>query len=277
MTSILVTTDLGRRSDIAMLRAARLAAQMALPLHILHVADDDLPAALLQRRSEEAEGALAEMVRYNPALADLSPRIDVEVGEVVKRVTDMADRHDPALLVLGSHRGRGLGELLGTPTLQRIVKSVEAPILVAVGPAEADYATAAVGWDHSAASRIAFDLTRQVAPDATIRLIHAWHDPYAVGPYGLDGGATSNAIAREREAEIQKTAETLAAEGVTVRGEAVMSGPANALLRAADDGSVDLLSVGRHARSGIARFLLGSTAARVVLYAPCDVLIAPAE
>jgi nucleotide-binding universal stress UspA family protein len=51
---ILMAHDLSRRSSIALERAVQLARQHRTDLDILHIVDDDLPAAVIERRRSEA-------------------------------------------------------------------------------------------------------------------------------------------------------------------------------------------------------------------------------
>jgi nucleotide-binding universal stress UspA family protein len=54
--------------------------------------------------------------------------------------------------------------------------------------------------------------------------------------------------------------------------------PARAILAEAGARRADLIAVATHARSGVARFRLGSVADKVVRAAPCPVLVArPAD
>jgi len=46
------------------------------------------------------------------------------------------------------------------------------------------------------------------------------------------------------------------------------------IVAAAEESNADLLVIGNHGRTGLARVLLGSTAERVVRHAPCPVLVA---
>lgn len=48
--------------------------------------------------------------------------------------------------------------------------------------------------------------------------------------------------------------------------------PAEEIVRAAEQSKADILVLGTHGRTGVARMLLGSVAARVVATAPCPVL-----
>jgi len=54
----------------------------------------------------------------------------------------------------------------------------------------------------------------------------------------------------------------------------VSSAPADAIAGYARDADIDLIVIGTHGRGGMAHFLLGSVAERVVRIAPCPVLTA---
>ena len=49
--------------------------------------------------------------------------------------------------------------------------------------------------------------------------------------------------------------------------------PADEIIQAAEEHAVDLVVLGSHGTSGIKRFLLGSVSDKVLIYAPCSVLI----
>jgi nucleotide-binding universal stress UspA family protein len=65
----------------------------------------------------------------------------------------------------------------------------------------------------------------------------------------------------------------LAAAGIEAEGRAVNGDPRDVLVAAAASEHADLLVVGSHGRSGLAKLLIGSVASHVVSHAPCDVLV----
>lgn len=81
---------------------------------------------------------------------------------------------------------------------------------------------------------------------------------------------------REAEAaELESRARAVAAEyGVRIKFETVAGHAALAILSRAREGGFDLIAIGRSGRSGLWGMLLGSTTARVVDQAACDVLVA---
>jgi nucleotide-binding universal stress UspA family protein len=274
--TILVTTDLSARSDRAMLRAARLAVQHGATLRVLHVCDDDLPAALLSTRCDEAEHVLRAMVDETPVLSAAAPEVEVEPGHLTALVPKVAAEIGAGLVVLGSHRGRGLSELLGKPSLIRLMRGLSVPLLVVAGRTEAPYGAVSVGWDFSPAAEAAARLAAEVAPEAEMTLVHAWMDTMGTGPFGGEVGIV---LPRDEEArlrsEIARAAAELRLGGRTVAAEVAIGPPASVLRHRAEAGHADLLAIGRHARSGLATFLLGATAEDVALTAQSDVLVTP--
>lgn len=49
--------------------------------------------------------------------------------------------------------------------------------------------------------------------------------------------------------------------------------PANAILEEAEEGKFDMILMGSTGKTGVERFLIGSTASKVVAHAPCSVAI----
>jgi nucleotide-binding universal stress UspA family protein len=61
--------------------------------------------------------------------------------------------------------------------------------------------------------------------------------------------------------------------GVTLRSIVLRGHAADAIVRYAEREGIDLIVVGEHGHSRIARFLLGSTSDRVSAHSPCTVMI----
>jgi universal stress protein A len=49
--------------------------------------------------------------------------------------------------------------------------------------------------------------------------------------------------------------------------------PQEEIVRAAGENNIDLIIIGRHGRTGLARLLLGGTAEHVLRHAPCPALV----
>jgi nucleotide-binding universal stress UspA family protein len=133
--------------------------------------------------------------------------------------------------------------------------------------------------DFSPASRAAF--TRAVsdarADGAQLLLVHVLSPvvmPFAGGE--IMSPQTYADVQRSIEAYGQKQLGKLVAAakaaGVRVRGLLLEGVAADAIVRVARSKRADMIVMGTHGRSGLARLLMGSVAQRVVGTAPCPVL-----
>src|ERR1043166_440284 len=78
---------------------------------------------------------------------------------------------------------------------------------------------------------------------------------------------------REHEELVARASQALTEAGIACETKVVLGEPANALLQAVRNESVDLLVVGSHGRTGLTKLLLGSVSAHLVGHAPCSVLV----
>lgn len=231
----------------------------------------DLPAA---RRALEAE--VTGLRRDSLTVSER-----VLVGRAATRLIAHAREVGADLVVMGS-RGRGpiATMVLGSVSAE---VAVEAPcpvlvarttairrVLVAVdGTPEADRvidAVAAAPYLRAAHLQVV-----SVAPSAV-------PGPGILlgGGFGLSIAVYEDAVAAARhdlEERAAAAADRLAASGLDVTWSVPQGDAAVTIIDHAARGDVDLIVVGRHARSGMRRLLLGSVARNVLLHAHCSVLV----
>ena len=131
--------------------------------------------------------------------------------------------------------------------------------------------------DFSAASRPAFKKAIQVARANGARLLIG-HVLPSVGTLGWNGYVTPLMYKEMEQALRLGAAKRLErfrkqAEKAGVRSEALLlqGFPAGEISAAAKSQKADLVVVGTHGRTGMARVLVGSVASRVIASAPCPV------
>ena len=139
-----------------------------------------------------------------------------------------------------------------------------------------------VATDFSEQSNRALDVCRQLASrdDAKVSLVHAFPNIF----YGVQGvPAAPLAPSKEQLAEMKRLTE---ASLERLRGEHLegvpfvhvhllpCESPSNAIADFAKEKGADLIIVGSHGRSGLAKLLVGSVAEHVVRLAECPVLVA---
>lgn len=273
--SILFATDLSARSDRAFARAVELARSLRARLTVLHVVDDELPAALIARRRDETTALIAQ--ELSAAQPPLRAEVRVEAGDVYAVILRCARAAAADLIVLGMHRARPLADLFLGTTVERVARLGGVPVLVVKNRVTGPYRTALAAVDFSPGSRQAVAVGRKVAPHAAFTLAHAYHTPFAgfLGP--------KNERKAEREAHARGLARLLDEQmGTGGKSQPQMAPPIlkegtvpEVVAAAARRSRAELLVLGTHGRSAVATALLGSIAASFLNDPPCDVLAVP--
>jgi nucleotide-binding universal stress UspA family protein len=133
--------------------------------------------------------------------------------------------------------------------------------------------------DFSRASARAFttavDVARATGAALTIAHVVTAVLPVAVGEdpvlpetYERVHAVTRIAAGKELDRLVAKAE----AAGIRTTGVLLEGAPHDAIVRALKSRRADLAVIGTHGRTGLARFFVGSVAARVVALAPCPVL-----
>ncbi len=129
----------------------------------------------------------------------------------------------------------------------------------------------------SKASALAHDLAK--VHGATLVLLHVAELPPLVGPATAivpdQGGAPisfETYALSSSQARLTELAAELGQGGVTIHTEAVLGHPATEIVAVAERLGADVIVMGTHGRTGIARALLGSVAARVVRHSQVPVV-----
>jgi nucleotide-binding universal stress UspA family protein len=279
---ILVAADLSARSDHALDRGFQLAQQLRADLAILHVVDSDLPAAIQQQTAEWAAKALAREIESRRARFAGEVKVYVRTGKAHAEILRMAIELSAALLVIGikDHRSAGAKPFSET-TAGHALKASMLPMLLVRNPASEPYRSVVVGIDFTISCAPAIRQAAQIAPEADIDLVHAYHVPFQ-GFLGSD--AFRSDIAYEQRLEFDdflcREMQALEARAQSVRGgkehvrTTLREGQPQSVLRAlVREGRVDLLVIATHGRGPMTRAVWGSVALDLLNDPPTDVLI----
>jgi nucleotide-binding universal stress UspA family protein len=110
-------------------------------------------------------------------------------------------------------------------------------------------------------------------PDAKLYLLHVMDRPLAVDQIV---GWVEPALAQLYEEALDRLAGLVPKNwqrDVTIERDVVIGTPAKAIARFAREKEADMIVVGTHGRTGLARVLMGSTAESLLREAPCQVLV----
>lgn len=276
-----MATDLSSRSANALARSLELAARHEAKLSILHVLDENLPAAAQERVAaavrEEIEANIAKIGR--PESTDVT--IEVVLGKDYQDILRVAETKSADLIITGVHRNETSKRPISGTTMERVIRKGAKPVLVVSDDVSKHYQKLVVAVDFSVYSRFAIRNAVALAPDADFYLVHAFLVPFA----GFQSGQEITAEIQEGhekalEDMINEEMQSLVTSSVDISGglekrfhRIVRHGDVNSVLTEEVKAlSPDLLVLGTHGRVGIAHAVLGSTAERFLNNPPCDVM-----
>lgn len=278
ITHILVASDLTERSRPALHRALQLKQQMGADMTLLHVIEPGLPAAVTERRRQEALSVLHEEINaaFQGELRRFS--LDVLVGERLGAIIEHAKTRGADLIILGDTTKRRWKDLFIGTTTERVVRHSSQPVLVVSGPGSAPYKRVLAAWDLSPGACLAFGTALLIASQARCRVVHAWQVPLIAEFAGKK--AEELAVAEERhnirtilDREIgnaKSRTPLLSAPEIRI----VEGSPYFVIRDELKAYRPDLLAMGTHARNSLGTALVGSLARDLLAEAPCDVLVA---
>jgi nucleotide-binding universal stress UspA family protein len=126
-----------------------------------------------------------------------------------------------------------------------------------------------IGYDGSDCARRALEFAASLVQDGTKVTVATVVDM-------ISFGVADPFAAEEQKRLLAEGVELLAARGVLADSiDPLDEDPADGLVWAARKTSADLIVMGTHKRSPLARLALGSVASAVVHRAPCSVLVVP--
>lgn len=284
---LLVATDFSEAAGLAVKRAAVLAAEQRADLELLYVMSG---RSLQELRESFGTSTVAADLPHNAGnvLRDLAAAVAgqakikatsrVAVGNVLDELVSSSEQAD--VLILGAHGWNPLRDrILGT-TAVRLLGKCACPALVAKCPPQGAYKRVLVPVDFSPHAAASLSMALTIAPDADIKIVHAFHVPFERMLMGA--GIAAEEVHRYRNhARHQAVVNTDA----LIRGvggdphrfvRAIEQGRASQLIITEEAGfQADLIVIGKHGRSVVEEMLLGSVTRHVLSYSKCDVLVIP--
>jgi nucleotide-binding universal stress UspA family protein len=283
--TILHATDFSRASASALAQAVALAKPDRARLFLLHVLvppspflGNELPASYLDLQARARRDAERRLAAAVATAKRGGARVQAKLvgGAPVEEVIRAARRWRPNLIVIGTHGRTGLGRLFMGSVAERVLQRASGPVLTVRGGTRVRRARRILhASDFSRASGAAFAQATEMARAnrAELLLAHVLTPPVPMADVPAEVYAEIEASTR---AAAQKQLDRLAARakqaGVRTRTLLLEGIAAEQITKAARSRRADLVAIGTHGRTGLAKFFLGSVAGRVVSTASCPVL-----
>lgn len=287
--SIVAATDFSAPSRHAAQRAVMLAASSGAALTLVHalgssalgdlrrwLADDSQASGLLE---DDARHRLQDLARDMGSSRGIGVGAHLAIGHPVEQIVRHAEEVDADLVVTGT-RGAGFfkGVVVGS-TAERLARRSARPVLMVRQMPHEPYRRILVPVDFSDWSMAAIATALQIAPGATLVLMHAVEVPLEARL--RLAGVADETIRRYRDnarAEAQQRLVQLAAQAGLGRDRVHFSTPAGAdpwmlILQEELEQDCDLVVIGRQGRHALEEWLLGSTTRMVMADGTVDVLV----
>lgn len=281
MKRIIAATDFSTRSQRALRQAGLLARQRGAQLTLLHVVDEDQPAHLIQLERTEGEAILNEQISSVAELQGIDCRIVVMTGVAFDAIQRTAESTSADLIVMGAHRKQLLRDIFVGTTIERVVRSGPCPVLMVNNEAAHSYSRVLVAVDMSDISALAVQTAKALGflDDTHLTVVHAF-EALAKGKLfmaDVPKDRIEKYVAEERQRASAELATFLQPQlGSTAWSRRVEEGaPLQVISEAATEIGADLLVIGTHGRSGIAKVLMGSVAERALRALNVDILAVP--
>ncbi len=219
--------------------------------------------------------------------AGFSVATSLLTGYAADEIVAVADEDPGAMIVMATHARAGLDRWFLGSVADKVMRTATRPTLLihptdtaSLDRAEPAFRRVMVPLDGSALAEAALPVAAELAATlgTAVTLVRAepWISPVVMGePYAVDTTRVNQDVAEAARMYLETARGQLAA-GLPVEIE-VVRGPAGvALADVARDEQIDLIVMTTHGRGGVRRFVLGSTADRLVRSGVPVLLLRPA-
>ncbi|THF57707.1 universal stress protein [Pseudothauera rhizosphaerae] len=276
--AVVLGTDLSARCDRPLDRAAQLAGEWNAELVALHVLEGPQEPDLALRWSTDEDAGDADILARRELmreLAGLEVRASLRIarGDVADAIRGAAEESGAGLIVTGMARSEVLGRFLPGSNVERLARMDTPPLLVVRNRVRGPYRRVVVATDFSMPSCRALQQALAFLPGREAELFHSHLSPMGIQPDEAATQSIRQGIERSEYAAFLDACPVPEAAGQSLRLTVTFGPLETTLTRHVRENDVDLVVMGTQGRSGLGGILLGSTAARMLDWLPCDMLI----
>jgi nucleotide-binding universal stress UspA family protein len=283
---ILCATDFSAGSKQAIRTAARIANERDAELVVAHAwhipplmypGDPIFPPVVIDQFAADAQRGLDEAMQLATSAGAKRVTSKLLTGLPWAELSELLDKQQFDLCVMGTHGRTGLSRVLLGSVTEKVVRHAPCSVLVVRPDSEpAPFKHVLCPTDFTASAARALDVAAELATPggAGITLLHVIEAPVAyAGELSITDFAR-DLDRRATEAVDRETARISERATVPIAKQIRVGYPGAQTLAALEAApTIDLVVMGSHGRTGIARALLGSVAEKVVRHAKCPVLV----
>lgn len=285
--TILVPTDGSGHSVRAAEHGYYLARLFDATVHVINVVDvqraggmfdaGGVDQAFVDRLKEEGK----EAVETVEAVGDERDAVKTAVvtGDPAETILEYADDHGADMIAMGTHGRTGLDRYVAGSVTERVVRLATVPVLTVRATDRSriagDYDDVLVPTDGSETAAAAVDHGLAIAQPADAR-IHAVNIVDVGGLVASPDNTPPPEVLERLTSEAEAMTDRIATHARELELEAVTAVregfPARDLLEYTEENDIDLVAMGTAGRTGLNRYLLGSTTERLIRHAEMPVV-----
>lgn len=278
---VLFPTDYSATAESAFIQAAFIAERFGAELHVLNVVVKGraLPPATMLDPAVPPVSMTGRGI-YQKAWAHGVPVIQSErdAPSAAQGILSYAAEHEVDLIVLGTHGRRGINRLLLGSVAEQVVRQATVPVYtvrLSLSPNLHHRPRNIVApVDFSPHSRLSLLYAGQLARayGGVVQVLHIVEETVLPQVYGVEPVSPSaQTVIDHSVLALREMVSELELTDVAGPGHVLVGHSALGIVEFARHHDVDLIVIGTHGRSGLARFVLGSVTEKVIRMASCPV------
>ncbi|RJQ39026.1 MAG: universal stress protein [Nitrospiraceae bacterium] len=284
---LILPTDGSEFSEGAVREAISLAKTCSSKLFAVSVIEtnpeyETIAPQLVEKAEKEARNNL-ESIKARAEKEGVQCEIIAHQGEEPYRyIVEEAEKNKADMIIMGRRGRRGLKRLMMGSETARTIGHAPCNVLVVPRAAKLEFKNILVATDGSRYSNAAAAEALGIAKRCGSGLIvisvvpSESSSPFDIVHSEMQKGLIADEELKAAEDNIRKVKDPAEKEGIKTIGLVYSGRPYEAIIEAAKEKKADLIVVGSHGRTALARLLMGSVTERVIGTAECAVLVVKA-
>ncbi len=284
LEKLLLPTDSSEFSEGAIREAITLAKACSSKLFAVSVIEtnpeyETIAPQLVEKAEKEARQHL-NAVKARASKEGVDCEIIARQGEEpYKYIVEEAAKNQVNMIIMGRRGRTGFKRLMMGSVTAKVIGHAPCNVLVVPRAARLELRNILVATDGSrysdAAASEAISIAKQCGANLVVVSVvpSEAESPFDIVHSEMQKGLIADKEFQEAEKNIKSVKNLAEKEGINVSGFILAGRPYEAIIDTAKEKRADLIVVGSHGRTGIARLLMGSVTERVIGHAECAVLI----
>lgn len=268
LSKLLVSTDGSIHSEGAIREAISFASKCSSKIYACMVLEtnpeyESVGSDVFEKEEAEATTHLESIKARAEKEGVRCETIFHESIEASQAIVDEAAENRVDMIVIGRHGRKGIAKALMGEVAAKVIANAPCKVLVVPKAAKIEYRNILVATDGSVHSNAALTEAIAIAKRCESHLIAL-------------SAMRDESERKEAENYVNTAVELARKEGVSAEAVTPAGRSFNAIVETAGGRGVDLIVMGTYGKTGVQKFLMGSSTEKVIVNAGCAVLVAKA-